>query len=52
MFYASKEVFLLCLLMLDVFISVYVFVYTQTLADVDELSLKIPRHLSELVGSL
>ena len=38
--------------MFDVFISVYVFVYTQTLVDVGDLSVIISRHLSVLVGSL
>ena len=39
-------------LMFDVFISAYVFVYTQTLVDVGDLSVTIARHLSVLQGSL
>ena len=35
--------------MFDVFVSVYGFVYTQTLVDVDDLSVTISRHLSVLV---
>ena len=38
--------------MLDVFIIVCVFVYTQTLVDVGDLPVTISRHLSMLVGSL
>ena len=37
--------------MFDVFISVYTFVYAQTLVDVFDLSVTISRHLSVLVGS-
>ena len=33
----------------DVFISVHVFVYTQTLVDIGDLSVRIARHLSALV---
>ena len=50
------HVFSSCLLPLalvfDVFISVYVFVCTQTLVDVGDLSVRISRYLSVMVGSL